>query len=164
MKMGNSNMAVRALNRALNVPYEVEDDLIGIYYFMGRAQEDQGNNAQALEFYEKALRISEHFGYPSIQAGSLGEIGAIHANRWDFDEALKFFESALQICERIGDLPLQIETLRGIGIVYARQEKKREAMDALIKAHDICKTLGQKKALQRVEEAIEILSEIIGEN
>ena len=61
MKMGNSNMAVRALNRALNVPYEVEDDLIGIYYFMGRAQEDQGNNAQALEFYEKVFSLDINF-------------------------------------------------------------------------------------------------------
>jgi tetratricopeptide (TPR) repeat protein len=61
MEMGKSDMAVRALNRALNVRYEVEDELIGIYYLMGRAQEDQGNNTQALEFYEKVFSLDINF-------------------------------------------------------------------------------------------------------
>ncbi|MFH1766386.1 MAG: tetratricopeptide repeat protein [Gemmatimonadota bacterium] len=61
MEMGKSDMAVRALNRALKVPNEVEDELIGIYYLMGRAQEDQGNNGQALEFYEKVFSLDINF-------------------------------------------------------------------------------------------------------
>ncbi len=59
--MGNADMAVRALNRALAVPCEVEDELIGIYYLMGRAQEERGNNAEALEFYEKVFSLDINF-------------------------------------------------------------------------------------------------------
>jgi tetratricopeptide (TPR) repeat protein len=61
MEMGKSDMAVRALNRALNAPFEVEDELIGIYYLMALAQEDQGNNDQALEFYEKVFSLDINF-------------------------------------------------------------------------------------------------------
>lgn len=61
MEMGKPDMAVRALNRALRVPFEVEDELIGIYYLMGRAEEDLGNNAQALEFYEKVFSLDINF-------------------------------------------------------------------------------------------------------
>jgi tetratricopeptide (TPR) repeat protein len=61
MKMGKPDMAIRALNRALNVPHEVEDELIGIYYLMGRAQEDEGNNGMALEFYEKVFSLDINF-------------------------------------------------------------------------------------------------------
>ncbi len=60
-EMGKPDMAVRALNRALRVPFEVEDELIGIYYLMGRAEEDLGNNAQALEFYEKVFSLDINF-------------------------------------------------------------------------------------------------------
>lgn len=61
MEMEKPDMAVRALTRALNAPYEVEDELIGIYYLMGRAQEDQGNITEALEFFEKVFSLDINF-------------------------------------------------------------------------------------------------------
>ncbi len=61
MEMENPSMAVRALERALRVGFEVEDELIGIYYLMGRAQEDQGNSEDALEFYEKVFSLDINF-------------------------------------------------------------------------------------------------------
>lgn len=61
MDMGKPDMAIRALDRALKVDFEVEDELIGIYYLMGRAQEDQGNTSEALEFYEKVFSLDINF-------------------------------------------------------------------------------------------------------
>ncbi|MGD2120267.1 MAG: tetratricopeptide repeat protein [Gemmatimonadota bacterium] len=61
MEMGKPEMAVRALTRALTVDYEIEDELIGIYYLMGRAQEEQGNNAEALDFYDKVFSLDINF-------------------------------------------------------------------------------------------------------
>jgi len=61
MEMDKPEMAVRALNRALDAPYEVEDELIGIYYLMGRAKEKLGNTAEALEFYEKVFSLDINF-------------------------------------------------------------------------------------------------------
>jgi tetratricopeptide (TPR) repeat protein len=54
-------MAVRGLRRALDGDYGVEDELIGIFYLMGRAQETLGNTDDALEFYEKVFSLDINF-------------------------------------------------------------------------------------------------------
>jgi tetratricopeptide (TPR) repeat protein len=61
MEHGQSDMAARTLHRALEVEYDVEDELIGIYYLMGRAQEDLGNPEDAVEFYEKVFSLDINF-------------------------------------------------------------------------------------------------------
>jgi tetratricopeptide (TPR) repeat protein len=61
MEKGQPDMAVRALNRALDAEFEVEDELIGIYYLMGKAQEELGNTGEAVEFYEKVFSLDINF-------------------------------------------------------------------------------------------------------
>lgn len=61
MEKGRPEMAVRALNRALDADFEVEDELIGIYYLMGRAKEEIGNTEEAVEFYEKVFSLDINF-------------------------------------------------------------------------------------------------------
>lgn len=61
LEMGKADMAVRALRRALEVPFDVEDELIGIYYLMGRAQEELGNGPEAVEFYDKVFSLDINF-------------------------------------------------------------------------------------------------------
>jgi tetratricopeptide (TPR) repeat protein len=61
MEKGQPDMAARALKRALDVEFEVEDELIGIYYLMGKAQEELGNTEEAVEFYEKVFSLDSNF-------------------------------------------------------------------------------------------------------
>ncbi len=61
MEMGKPDMAIRALARALTVDYQIEDEMIGIYYLMGRAQEAEGNTSEALEFYDKVFSLDINF-------------------------------------------------------------------------------------------------------
>ena len=61
MEFDQPDMAARALQRALEVDFDVEDELIGIYYLMGRAQEDLGNHERAVEFYEKVFSLDINF-------------------------------------------------------------------------------------------------------
>jgi tetratricopeptide (TPR) repeat protein len=61
MEMEKPDMAARALARALTGDFEIEEELIGIYYLMGRAQEAQGNTPDALEFYEKVFSLDINF-------------------------------------------------------------------------------------------------------
>jgi tetratricopeptide (TPR) repeat protein len=61
LEMDKPDMAIRALNRALGFPFEVEDELIGIYYLMGRANEKIGKTAEALEFYDKVFSLDINF-------------------------------------------------------------------------------------------------------
>ena len=53
--------ALRSLTRALDAPYEVEDELMGIYYYLGMAYEAVGNKDQALEFYDRVFSLDINF-------------------------------------------------------------------------------------------------------
>lgn len=61
MEAGKPEMAARSLRRALDSDFEIEDELIGIYYLMGRAMEELGNNDEALEFFEKVFSLDINF-------------------------------------------------------------------------------------------------------
>jgi tetratricopeptide (TPR) repeat protein len=54
-------VAVRVLERALAYGSPVEDDLLGIYYFLGVSHERAGNREGAREFYEKVFSLDINF-------------------------------------------------------------------------------------------------------
>ena len=58
---GTPETAVRVLTRALDSPFEVEDELLGIYYYLGRSHEQSGNKEQAREFYERVFSLDINF-------------------------------------------------------------------------------------------------------
>ncbi|NNM34376.1 MAG: tetratricopeptide repeat protein [Gemmatimonadetes bacterium] len=61
MEKGQYEVAIRSMNKALESPFEVEDELLGIYYYLGRAHEELGNRAPATEFYEKIFALDINF-------------------------------------------------------------------------------------------------------
>jgi tetratricopeptide (TPR) repeat protein len=61
MEMGKHEAAVRTLERALEVEFEIEDELIAIYYYLARAYETQGNREGALEFYDRVFSLDINF-------------------------------------------------------------------------------------------------------
>lgn len=61
LEAGQPEVAVRTLDRALGLAFDVEDDLLGIYYYAARAHEVLGNSAQAREFYEKVFSLDINF-------------------------------------------------------------------------------------------------------
>ena len=63
---GHAELAVSTLAKALDLPLEREDDFLGIYYYMGRAQEASGNPEAACDFYTKTLAID--IGFLDVEA------------------------------------------------------------------------------------------------
>lgn len=63
---GQPELAVGALAKALELPSGSEDDFLGIYYYMGRAQEASGNPEAAYDFYRKILAID--IGFQDVEA------------------------------------------------------------------------------------------------
>ena len=61
MEKGEPDAAVRTLKRALDVPCEVEDELLGIYYWFGRAHQQLGNKGEAVEFYDRVFSLDINF-------------------------------------------------------------------------------------------------------
>ncbi|TVR66702.1 MAG: hypothetical protein EA422_01495 [Gemmatimonadales bacterium] len=58
---GEPEVAARLLKRAIDVGHDVEDELIGIYYFLAQAQESAGNPESAREFYERVFSLDINF-------------------------------------------------------------------------------------------------------
>lgn len=61
MEKGEPEAAVNTLSRALKVDWLVEDDLIGIYYHLGRAFEEVGKRSEAVEYYDKVFALDINF-------------------------------------------------------------------------------------------------------
>ncbi|MDT8341530.1 MAG: hypothetical protein RQ751_08465 [Longimicrobiales bacterium] len=61
LQRGEAAAAVRVLERALRVPTQVEDEYIGIYYHLARAQEDLGRTDAAVEFYDRVFALDINF-------------------------------------------------------------------------------------------------------
>ena len=71
---GHVDLAVGTLAKALDLPLGREDDFIGIYYYMGRAQEASGNPEAACDFYRKTLAID--IGFQDVEA-RLRDLGRV---------------------------------------------------------------------------------------
>jgi len=61
MDKGQPEVAIRSLTRATEMPFDVEDELLGIYYFLGRAHEELSNRDDAVEYYEKIFALDINF-------------------------------------------------------------------------------------------------------
>jgi tetratricopeptide (TPR) repeat protein len=61
MEMGEPEAAVKTLQRALLVKPGVEDEFVGIYYYLARAHESLGQKESALEFYDRVFSLDINF-------------------------------------------------------------------------------------------------------
>jgi len=61
LEKGQPEMAVRSLTRALDADYQVEDELLGIYYYLAQAHEAVRNPESAREFYERVFSLDINF-------------------------------------------------------------------------------------------------------
>lgn len=59
--MGKPEAAVRSLERALQSAHTVEDELVGIYYYLGRAHEALENRGSAVEYYDRVFALDINF-------------------------------------------------------------------------------------------------------
>jgi tetratricopeptide (TPR) repeat protein len=60
-EMGQPEAAVRTLQRALQVRGGVEDELVGIYYYLARAYEVLDRKESALEYYDRVFALDINF-------------------------------------------------------------------------------------------------------
>lgn len=61
LEKGQAKMASAILNRAVNESNASDDHLVGVLYLLGRAAEEQGQVAQALEYYQRVFVIDIQF-------------------------------------------------------------------------------------------------------
>ncbi len=68
---GEHRIAVKVLLRALQVPGYKDEDLIEVFYAMGRSYEELGDKGQAVEWYERVMGCDVRFKDASQRATAL---------------------------------------------------------------------------------------------
>ena len=58
---GEPVAALEKMSPSLELPVQVEDDLLGIYYFMGRACEELGRIDEARDWYDRVFTLDINF-------------------------------------------------------------------------------------------------------
>ena len=61
IEMGQNEAAVKSLRRALEVETGVEDELVGIYYYLARAYEALEDRNSAVEYYDRVFSLDINF-------------------------------------------------------------------------------------------------------
>jgi tetratricopeptide (TPR) repeat protein len=68
---GDHRIAVKVLSRAVQAPGHKDEELIEIYYAMGRAHEELGEKGSAVEWYERVMGCDVRFKDASQRVSSL---------------------------------------------------------------------------------------------
>jgi len=80
MQKEEPEAALRSLTRALETPYEVEDELVAIYYYLGLAYETVGNTDSALEYYDRVFALDINFADVTQRLKSLPRVVGVGCN------------------------------------------------------------------------------------
>jgi tetratricopeptide (TPR) repeat protein len=70
---GDHRIALKVLSRAVQAPGHKDEELIEIYYAMGRAHEELGEKGPAVEWYERVMGCDVRFKDASRRVSSLRE-------------------------------------------------------------------------------------------
>jgi len=118
---------------------------ITIYLYLGRAYTILGNEQQALEFHQQALRISRQIGFRKSESMALSFIGSIHFTLGNRQQALESLQQALRISRQIGYRLGEGMALSFIGGIDAAQGNRQQALESLQQALRIFQELGDQR-------------------
>ena len=109
-----------------------------VYDNIGYVYKNNGNLDKALEYYEKAIAISENIlgkEHPST-ALSYNNIGLVYHSKGDYDKALEYYEKAKDIREKVlgKEHPYTASSYNNIGGVYDSKGDLDKALEYYEKA------------------------------
>jgi tetratricopeptide (TPR) repeat protein len=108
---------------------------------------NQGDSAQALEYYHKSLKVEEEIGSKERMAASLKSIGAIYGNQNDISLALEYYHRSLDMYEEINYREGMASSLNNIGVIYSGEGDSTQALHFFRKSLAIKEELGDKEGM-----------------
>lgn len=123
---------------------------IGVIYYY------RGNYRKALEYYGKAIAVSEQLamhqngtGFANRQgiARVYSNIGLIYCNCGDYNKALEYYKKALEINEKYENKKAAAETYNYIGSVYDSLGDYEKAFEYCSKAFGISRELNDRRGM-----------------
>ncbi|WP_293336873.1 tetratricopeptide repeat protein [Microcoleus sp. CAWBG58] len=112
---------------ALNNP-SFNNNIAGTYHNLGMVAEEQRRFEEAIDFYNKALKIFEDGEDFYSAASTYHNLGRVAEERRRFEEAINFYNTALQIKEDKGDFYSAAGTYHHLGTVAQEQGRFDDAI------------------------------------
>ncbi|MDN3643053.1 adenylate/guanylate cyclase domain-containing protein [Lutimonas halocynthiae] len=104
----------------------------------------KANYPQAVNYYERSLKIREEIGDKKGIAASLYNIGNIYLRQSNFPQALEYNQRSLIIEEEIGNKAGIAHSLGNIGYIYSLQGNYTKALDYLLRSLKTREEIGDK--------------------
>src|SRR5262249_26223253 len=87
------------------------------------------NRTNALDEYERALRIAQEIGDRPLLASILGNIGMTYSGEGDLPQALDYLQRSIGISEEIGAQRAVCQGLQSTGEIYFKQGEYARAVE-----------------------------------
>ncbi|MCD4745480.1 MAG: tetratricopeptide repeat protein, partial [Bacteroidales bacterium] len=132
----NTKKSIIYANKALDIALKSDSlkDLALTYNTFGIIYNYQGIYDKALNFFLKAVKISENIENKFLLANSYNQIGGIYYNQNDYDNAYNNYLKSLEIREDIGDKNGLAASYNNVGEIYRLREIYEPALDYYFKS------------------------------
>jgi tetratricopeptide (TPR) repeat protein len=105
--------------------------------FIGNTYYQSGNFAQALSFYQNAMKATLKLNKKNDVANLMQKIGIVYFNQTDYKKALVYFEYALKIYQELEYYTHEAEVYNHIGSIYFYWKDYLKAYDNYHRAYSI---------------------------
>ena len=119
------------------------------YYIQAASSSYQDNYIQALDYYQRSLKIFEELGIKKSVANSLYGIGNSYYSQSNFTQALDYYQRSLKIRKEIRDKQGIASSLNNIGLVNELQGNYPLALDYYQRSLKIREKIGNKQGIAR---------------
>lgn len=134
-----AKLSLKQANKTGNFNHKAES-----FNLIGDAYQTQGNNIEALNFYQKAFIASEKYGEKKDVARTLNNMGVIYCLFGDYTKALDYHLKALSFFRELNDRLGIAQSLNKCGVVYRNLNHNNKALDCYNEAYKISCQLGDK--------------------
>jgi tetratricopeptide (TPR) repeat protein len=110
----------------------------------GYLLQSRGDYGQALECYERSLKIGEELGNRAGVASSLHQVGRIQELRGDYERAWEYYERALRINEELGNREGVAASLHQVGMIQQLRGDYEQALEYYERSLEIKEELGNR--------------------
>ena len=96
-----------------------------------------GKSDSAAFYFEKALKMSQDFGFKNIESMCLNNLGMFNWNKGNYDKALDYFFQSLKMDEASKSEKSTSYSLNNIGLIYQEMNLSQKALQYHKKALDV---------------------------
>ncbi len=147
---GQFNDALSELKPVMELGGNDKEYIAEAYTVAGAVQTRLSNFDQAIEYYNKAMRVWERLGILFGIARTNNNIGTVWFMQGDMEKALKYFELSLDFYERIGDILDKGTLLNNLGSICFNLAQWAKAFDHFTAALRIMDRIGNRHAMSNI--------------